>query len=194
MCENEILRRRREMMAKKTGLTLLFGAYNETVVAGQSINTGIMLFDTNKSWTILIDITITSAPPSGNGSAYKLIMVWDSVSAHNTLVFGKNQAGVNQYHFFWMGNDMTPSNMSSSVARKRVLVTHEANSDTVNLYYKSGNGLLYNATNTYTFVATTGKTLFGSSVAKSGLPGGTIEKAEIWNYDFSADEISAFFE
>lgn len=188
-------RRRALMSTGAPPIIPIYSLYNHTVVAGDRITTGKAIFQSGKTATVLFDFDMTSNPTTGYGRVWILMIVWHSGLNANALAIQKATASTGQMSCYYMGttaNAMT--NSSTSAGRYRIAVLHEADSNTITVYYKKDNGTLYTYTFTNTYSATTSGLNFGRVAnGDNSLPPGTINKAEIYDVTLDSETIIAFF-
>lgn len=172
---------------------VLWSLTNHTVAAGDYIDTGIAPFVAGLSTTILLDYDQQDyTSTQGNyGSIIKYLFV--STSGTSMFAIGKYGRVGKGIYYWWMGVAATMiANVSSVIGRKRIAVLHEANSDDITIYIKTGDAVK-TITVSDTFVASNRPLKIGGDATTGSLLDGTITNAKIYNRILSAAEISAFF-
>lgn len=197
----DLMIRRREMVQPSGGQSdLLYSLYNETVEAGYILDTGVAVLAQGLATTIVYDVTTTSNPNAAGqpGYIHKLFLV-EGGGGTRAYGIGKQTRSTSKELLWWMASSNTDytelSNMPTTAGRKRFVLTHEANSNTVTVYYKSGTGSVYTTSKTATFSTSSKSFVIGGYVGQTnhGIPNGTITKLEIYNRIWTADERTAFF-
>lgn len=193
---NQILRRRRAAMSqKKQHNPLIYSLYNEAVAAGTRINTQICPWKSGESMTILLDFNMTTNPTSGYGRVWRLIQLWHAGINNNLISIGKKNASASIQTCYYMGVENGMSGSSTSVGRHRYCITHEADSDTLNIQYRKDTGTKRSYSFTQTFSEAPGNYLYfgGATNGDNSLPPGTITKAEVYDVVLDSTAINAFF-
>lgn len=179
--------------------SLLYGLYNQSVSSGDgSIDTGVTSLAQGLSTTILMDITTTANPTSSNSNAstYKLFVVYNSSS--RALAIGKYGRSDSNMAAWWMASansSYTTLTAATATGRKRIVVTHDADSNMLNIYTKINDGTVETKQLTNTFTADNERPLFvgGNPNGVNALPSGTIDKFEVYARVWSEDERNTFF-
>lgn len=182
---------RRRMLVPSKPNPLVYSLYNQSFSAGDSFSTGFKAFDANVACTILLDVTISSRPTSGNGANFKLIF-----GGANAFSYGTRNTSATNFYYYWFGDtSYTDAGTSYTAgARYRICVTHWANNGYVYVKTKKGTGTRSDKSKNATFSAKTGVLCFGNPNGTNGLPNGTITKAEVYNVAYyAADDIIVDF-
>ena len=193
-----LLMRRREMILQSGTPEgpLLYSLENRTVVDGEIIDTGVAPLRAGENMTILFDMTITRNP-TNTAQAYQYVL-FRIESSTRFGVYKPSQWNSNILARFCgsTDNDGTGKIASSAAGRKRIVVTHEANSDHIVAIGKNGDDS--STTKTISMASTSwtpssNETLhFGWTGTGTGLPPGTINLAQVYNTILSQEEIDAF--
>lgn len=188
-----LFNRRRGLIGKKEAAKLVYSLYNYDFELGEQITTDIKPLEEGYSVTILLDVNTNANPTSSTGRLWKLICIYNGVLSVRGIYIGKAQAS-NQAQSVWWNNSTATSlsSSSTSIARHRIAVTHEANSDTLTVYYKKDSGTLRTQTIVNNFTPASNFLNFGST-GDNALPGGTINQAEVYNYILDSAAITEFF-
>lgn len=194
--------RRALMAASGGGSPLIYSLYNRTVSDGEVIDTGIAPFKTGTATTILMDITIASNPTSSS-SAYKYVLmrVYNSEQEKPVLCVRKPSqwsSSIRAIFGYATDNDAIGKIATSSAGRKRIVITHVADSKDITAIGKNSNDA--ETIKTVNCVGIGGGGIgvspdtmtLGYSDTASGLPPATITKFEIYNTVLSQAEIDAF--
>ena len=193
-----LLTRRREMILQSGSSEgpLLYSLENRTVEDGEVIDTGVAPLRAGENMTILFDMTITRNP-TNTAQAYRYVL-FRIESSTRFDVYKPSQWNANiRARFCGSGDtDGTGNIASSATGRKRIVVTHEANSDHIVAIGKNGD----NPSTTKTisrassgWTPSSNETLhFGWTGTGFGLPPGTIHLAQVYNTILSQEEIDAF--
>ena len=183
---------RRRMLVPSEPNPLVYSLYNQSFSAGDSFSTGFKAFDADVACTILLDVTISSRPTSGNGANFKLIFGGANAFSYGT----RNTSATNLYYYWFNDNSYTDAGTSYTAgARYRICVKHSANSNYVYVRTKKNTGTRNDKSSNKTFSAKTSVLCFGNPNGTNGLPNGTITKAEVYNvyYSDTDDIIVDFF-
>ena len=180
-----------------TVTAVLYDLQNQTLTRGASFSTNINVLQADFPFTILLDITTTENPTSGTASVAKYIFEYSATLGGRGLTIGKSTAGVSSLSLWWESNTaQTITGSTVGAARRRFAITHEANSNTVNLKYKEGSGTLITTSASNTFVVETGGGLlaFGApGEANHCLPAGQLTLARVYGDVISSDLVDSFF-
>ena len=176
----------------------IYGLYNRTVVDSEIINTGVAPFADGVNCTILMDINITTNPSdTSNAYRYRLMYIVRSEGSGRALSVEKPSqwnANIRALIGNVTSNDNIAKIATSAAGRKRIIVTHVANTNSIHAYGKVGTGDLLEKTPTNTAVDFSSQNLtLGATGTGYGLPPATINKCEVYNYVFSQAEIDSFF-
>ena len=195
-----LMQRRREMMlaASAPQSDLLYSLYNETVQTGDTIETGIAVLQQGRSVSIVLDFNQTISNPTTNGanaSIYKLLDV--TSGGLRVLTIGKYSRSNSTVQIWWYStannNYTLVTSSTCSAGRKRFVITHAADSDDITLYSRMATSARQTQTLTKTFVATNSTLRLGVGDTTQTLPGGVINKLEVYNRILTTDEINAVF-
>lgn len=191
-----LMQRRRALMAAQSAAPsadVLWSLTNHAVSAGDSIDTGIAPFVAGLSTTILLDYDQTDYTTTSNAPGSRVMYLFTSVSGTSKFAVGKNGRTTSKMFYFWMSGAATEiPNVNCQIGRKRIAVTHIADSGDITIYIKTGD-TVEAVTVTGTFAASNLPLLIGGNTTNYGLLAGTITEAKIYNRILSAAEISAFF-
>ena len=171
--------------------SLVYNLENYSVSAGDVINTYIVPFANDYNATILLDITTTSNPTSGDGNSWLFLYAFSTAKNQLLLGLGKYATWSSSFYRAWIEtywrNDL--SGTKANAGRHRIALTHEANSKHLILRYKFDN----NAELSFDKVPGLDRGWYASSSSDylylgnpnntpaAGLPPGTINKAQIYN-------------
>ena len=185
--------RRRAFMVEQ--LTPVYKLLNQQTVKGQApIDTGISIWGSGTSSTILMDFTTSSNPTSGNSSAWKIAEIWNATSAKWAISLGKYNGSSSTLQMINEDVRTSLTGTSPAAGRFRIALTHAADSNTLSMQYKKDNGSVLTFTFTETYVATTRSIKIGGSASSvSSLPPGLINKFLIYNKIVDSDIIDEFF-
>lgn len=193
-----LLMRRREMILQSGTPEgpLLYSLENRTVVDGEVIDTGVAPLRAGKNMTILFDMTITRNP-TNTAQAYQYVLFRiESYARFGVYKPSQWNVGIRARFCGSADNDGTGKIASSAAGRKRIVVTHEANSDHIVAIGKNGDDPSTTKTISRAsagWTPSSNETLhFGWTGTGYGLPPGTITKAEVYNTILSQEEINAF--
>ena len=189
----DLILRRRMMVQEENHL--VYSLYNQAVVAGTQINTGLKPMATGIDFTLLFDFDLTQNVTSGYGRLWKLIQIWNQTNNVAALRIGKKSSASSMFTCWWMGTEQGIQNSYTSAGRQRISVTHQSESDTVNISYKKDNGTRRNSTYTATYLNSPGNWIYfgGTGNTDNALTPGTITKAEVYDIILPAADINAFF-
>ena len=191
-----LMQRRREMMKKTAGEPhLVYSLFNRTVTTGEQIKTGVKPFEADTNITILFDMNVTANPTSGAASKFRFLTCYNSGISLDAFRFVKNSTGASYYSIYWMGQNFGTNDLEVSTGRARIVVTHEAGSNTVKTYFKKDNGSIRTKNTAKTFTAATGNVLYlgGTANGQASLPAGVINSVKVYDIILTSDEINAFF-
>ena len=191
--------RRRGLMCMGGEPGLLFRRKNIEMQTGECLDTGIEILQAGLSVTVLLDYTSTNNPTSSSakGSIYKLLQMGTT----REVCVGKYDRANSELMYWWMPSSnkdyTTMTGVTASAGRKRIAVTHAANSNGITIYAKMGDDTLYTFTCTKTFSATNAKlsvAYLAEETSTAGVPNGTLNEISVYSRILSAEEIAAFFE
>lgn len=194
-----LLTRRRELILADSGPTsdLLYSLSNQTWT--EQIDTEVAPFISGRSTIIVFKCYIASNPTTSGavGSVHRLFTVLTSDDSSRYCAVGKQSRGDNALGVCFVTTTYAAlAQRSAAAGSKLFVITHEANSDLFDLYYRiggSGNATHVQYTRTYTESTSTLK-IGGTANGTQALPNNsTINKCEIYNRVLSAAEISALF-
>ena len=190
---NSILRRRRALMgASGKDTSLVYNIENVSCEAGTSIDTGVKFLSSDFNGTVLLDINVTSNKSSGNGSEYRPVSMYNSTRFEISI--GKASPGSGYLSTRWQGSSWAQfSNTTAAAGRKRIAITHEANSKSVTFKYKDTGSVQTKTETSGTFTPVNRSLHIGAAAGAQGLPASVINKAKIYSRILTTDEINAFF-
>lgn len=157
--------------------------------SNESIDTGVVLLDEDRDFSIAFDASITSNPTSGNSSQMRLAIMINQAGDNFAFSFGKGSATASTYTATWYGNYKTMS--ATSTGRIRFVLTHTKNSGMLVAKSRKDTAVAVSDTISGTFVATNRSFKFGGSGAQL-LPTGTINKAIVYDYAMTDAEVNTF--
>ena len=194
----ELMRRRAMMAAASSGSDLLYSLSSYTAEAGTSIDTGVAPFCQGVACTIACDITTKANPTTSGavGSEFKLFRVNDNNGTTIVLAVGKSYRSNNYINAWWMNAPSEYGYRTAKAERKRFVVTHAADSDSIVIYDKLGSAAVGTLNLEQAFVATNGNLFIGSqtgAAATQQLPSSVINRFEVFNRVWTQSEIDAFF-
>lgn len=176
---------------------LIYSLYDRVVTDGEVIDTGVSPFTAGVDMTLLFDMTITKNP-TDTAEAYRYVLarVKSDNSGRILSVSKPSQwnAGIRAIFFGSQDNDDAGKILTSAAGRKRFVITHIANTNSITAWGKSGTAETTQKTITgnTAFTASQQTLTFGLLGTGTGLPPGTITKAEVYNTILSQAEIDAF--
>ena len=189
-----LLTRRREMIlqSRSSEGPLLYSLENRTVEDGEVIDTGVAPLRAGENMTILFDMTITRNP-TNTAQAYRYVLFRiESSTRFDVCKPSQWNNGIRARFCGSADNDGTGKIASSAAGRKRIVITHEANSDSLIAVGKNGTDAATEKTITRTFTPSDATLHFGWTGTGFGLPPGTIHLAQVYNTILSQEEIDAF--
>lgn len=184
-------------MEKTSDSDLIYSVYNHVIASGDVLLTNTPIWKSGQDLTILFDFQQTSNPTGASdyGRTYRLLYFKNTPADVTGLSIGKKNRGDNTIRTFYMGveHDMTGS--STSTGRYRIAITHQANSNTINLKYKKDNGSTLDFSYSETFTAAPNDFLEVGHAQNSSYsaPPGTVTKLEIYKTVLDSATINAFF-
>ena len=190
---NSILRRRRGMMGVKDK-TLLYNLENYSFsMLNITIPNRFLVND--KSRTLMFDIDVSENPTTSDadGSTYRLFRCWGSGGTVNVAV-GKMTRSASTINILYPGITTTTeaiTGTTTATGRKRILLTHSANSDSITVYSKMGTGALKTQTFTGTY-APSGNIVVGGGTTYS-IKSGKVNRIALYDRIVSSNEINTFF-
>ena len=154
----------------------------------EKIDTGVKVLETDRDFTIAMDMTISSVPSSGDGSATKLVTLVNGAGTGMAVQISKT-SGQDTVYATWQTTNTDPMS-NYGAGRVRFVITHVAGSGTlyVKTRYASENPVAETISAAY--VATSNTVRFGGNGATQYLPVGTITKAQILAYAMSEAEVN----
>lgn len=156
--------------------------------SNEQINTEVVLLENDRDFSIAMDINVTTTPSSGTGSNTRFLVLVNEEASGNTIAFGKSTGS---YCFAgWQGASDTACAMGTG--RIRFVYTHVAGSGKALVKSRKDTGTAVSNTLTSTFVATPRTVRFGGSTDIQKLATGTINKAYIYDYAMTENEINLF--
>lgn len=188
-------RRRALMMAQSAAPSadVLWSLSNHPVSAGDSIDTEIAPFVAGLSTTILLDYDQQDYTTTSNAPGSRVMYLFTTATGSSKLAVGKNGRTTSKMYHLWMSGSATEiPNVDCQIGRKRIAVTHSADSGDITIYAKTGD-TLETVTVSGTFAASNLPLLIGGDATNYTLLAGTITEARIYNRILSAEEINAFF-
>lgn len=154
----------------------------------ETIDTGVAVMDEDRDFSIAMDMTITSVPTSGNGSAPRPLTVVNAASDNMALQLAKS-SGASSWYAAWFGT--VDSNVCAyGTGRLRFVATHKAESGKIYIKSRHASDNPVETTISGTFVATTKNVKFGNASSTQMLPVGTIASAKILAYAMSEAEVN----
>ena len=190
-----MLNRRRSLLGY--GKRLLYQLRNQSMSAGSHVDTGIPVLKAGLSVTIALDYTIITNPGGGTalGALYKLMQM----STSREICIGKYNGGDSKLNLWWYptsnSNYTQLSNTTTNAGRKRIIITHEQNSNTITVYTKMDDSAVQTFTKSSTYVPINQLLSLGYSSDEgrtTSLPEGTLNDISIYNYIWSQDQITEF--
>lgn len=187
-----ILRRRGLMKKTEEVNHLLYSLYNYT--SRSQINTQTPVLSSDRSATVAVDITTTSNPTSSSAVSrtWKICTAW----ANNTrnLDLGKNGRSNSYLTVWFFGTSSQITESTAAAGRKRFVLTHEANSNTLTVYSKMGTGTVQTQTVTATYQAlSTPIYVSGDTGGANQLPEGTLTSFEVFDNIWTEAQRTSFF-
>ena len=174
--------------------SVLFEMVNKNIEEGFYVSTGIKLFENNIPFSLILDYTKNSNPTTGNARFSNLFCCWSSSLNKWILCVNKESATAGFYRSSMYGNPKSLSGTKPTSGRNRMIITHEANSNKITIYYKYNNGNLLTFEHTYTFTSDSSKMALGASPSTGqGMPAGTITLARILGEVLNENAINNFF-
>ena len=184
---NSILRRRRGMMGKKgEDPTLLYHAENVTVVGTATIDTGLVLLDSDKTFSIIADITRTGT--TGDRQFFS-----ETSSSKGILITLYNTA--TEFRIIWgaKGNGNAIPYPGTDPCKIQIAYIHVAESDKVNYYVRFDDSqTIYSGQISSTFVAVS-STLKFNGWNNATRWSGKINKADIYSRELTQTEVYDYF-
>lgn len=163
-----------------------------TFNADKVVDTGYKLLDVEKSWSVCVDCT--DAARGG--------VVWDaSPNGSQGLALSHNGS---YYRRFWLAGSLY-KDLGSAVGPYKVIITHEKNTDKVDIHYLAPEAAMEHTDITYTKYLTDRNIIAAASQTRTVKIGGnfdgsaasykgTVNRFEIYERVLTANEISAFME
>lgn len=164
-----------------------------TAFNGDVFDTGVILCDEDKDWTIAYDVTLDTNPTSGDGSAFRLLRVIDAQQTSYAVAIYKNATNPSAFSIKYM-NYETQQIGSLTLGRHRFVLTHAKDSGQLNVAARDGNGAKLNTTISSEFVPTTRNLVLGQTTGVNKLPKGTLNHVIIEDYVWSNNKINEFLE
>lgn len=191
-----LLIRRREMIltAGEPVGPLLYSLENRTVVDGEVIDTGVAPLRAGENMTILFDMTVTKNPTSKEESCYYFLLFVNSRTYFSVRKPGQWNNQIRTVAFNTSDDDNNCQIMTTAAGRKRIVITHEANTNQVTAIGKqnAGTATVKTVIGRDAFSPTTETLKIGAPGTRQGLPPGTINLAQVYNTILSQEEIDAF--
>ena len=195
-----LMQRRREMMGKKEepAIVPVYSLENHRTTAGELIDTGVYVLNENVSMTILFDYTYDAVPAAGQvGCIFRPFTVYNSNTSAAALWVGIYSRYDANYQCHWQGTRQALTGNNTTITkggRQRIVVTHEANSNTVYVYARKDTGTRVNAsyTQTYTPTADDQLTFAAGENNNYSFPAGMLTTAKVYDVVLPASQIDAF--
>ena len=172
---------------------LVASLYNHAMEVADSIWTGVTPLKSDFNLTILLDYDVVTNQTSGAGRYWKPIYCYHSILGNiGGMTVGKSGANSTLMSVWWMGSSAVAAGGTTvNAGRHRLALVHTAGSGELMMYYRKNTGTKYTFTYNETFTASPSNILYlGGS---NGLPGGTINKMEIYDTILDSATINAFF-
>lgn len=162
----------------------------------EMINTQLFLLQEDRSFSIVMDVNVTTNPTSGTGSKVRfLTLVGGEGGGGNAIAFGKANATSAAYASTWMGVYSNTSIASSAVGRLKFVFRHQKDTNSATVNAKKGTGSPGSHTINFAFTASPYSLKFGvvsTSDDTMALPTGTIYSARVYDYYMTDSEVNSF--
>ena len=169
---------------------LLYSLENRAF-SSETITTDLNLCETDHDFSIAGDFTLTSSPPSGNGSGYRFIALVNTAGDGYSITLGKGTGSATTYAMGFMGTT-TASISSVGTGRHRFVYTHKSGSGKANLKIRKDTGTASSYSASGTFAASTRALSLGQGSTTNVLPTGTINKVYVYDVVMTSDQIDDF--
>lgn len=181
---------------------LIYSLEQPTLFDGtNSIDTGIQLFNENKSFTILLDV-VNGAIPNQNATMALMHCMHEESPYYGICIQNRvNKSYTNELHIPGMSgtNKLDINNVTTEGLRVKFAQVYDADAKTTTVYtLASDNSIKKQSKNygTITFSPIQESLLIGSHQDATGTKGrfwkGTVNQADVYNKALSEDEITAF--
>lgn len=181
---------------------LLYSLEQPTLFDGtNSIDTGIQLFNDNKSFTILLDV-VNGAIPNQNATMALVHCMHEQQPYYGICIQNRvNNSYTNELHIPGMSgtNKLDINNVTTEGLRVKFAQVYDADAKTTTVYTLASDNSIKKQSknyNTITFSPIQESLLIGSHQDTTGTKGrfwkGTINQADVYNKALSEDEITAF--
>ena len=175
-----------------TGIVPLWEAIDESFTGG-AIDTLQPVCDSDKDFTIAIDITLNTNPTSikGDGSEYRLVRIINNSGKSYALAVYKPSASATQLNFLYMGLSATLFGKSDA-GRHRLVITHTEGSGVASIQYRYENETIETRHVTKAHTNATANVVLGQTSGINQLPPGTLNHGLIYGIVWEQSEINAF--
>lgn len=173
-----------------TGIVPLWESVDESFTGG-SIDTRQPVCNSDKDFTIAIDIVLNTNPMSGNGSQYRLVRIIDNTVKSYALAVYKPSESDAQLNFLYMGRSATHFGKSDA-GRHRFVITHTAGSGVAAIQYRYENETIETRYVAKAHTDATANVVLGQTSGVNQLPPGTLNHGLIYGIVWEQSEIDAF--
>ena len=181
---------------------LIYSLEQPTVFDGtNSIDTGIQLFNENRSFTILLDV-VNGAIPNQNATMTLVHCMHEQQPYYGICIQNRvNNSYTNEIHIPGMNgtNKLDINNVTTEGLRVKFAQVYNADTKNTTVYTLASNNSIKKQSKNYssiTFSPIQESLLIGSHQDATGTKGrfwkGTVNQADIYNKALSEDEITAF--
>jgi hypothetical protein len=155
----------------------------------EAIDTGVAILSDDRDFSIAMDMTITSTPASGTGSAPRPLTLITADASGMALQIAKS-GSANTMYGTWQKTNGNTNLCAYGDGRIRYVVTHKAGSNSVYFKTRYASNNPVELTITEPFTTSTKNVKFGNGSSNQTLPVGTIAKAQILAYAMSEAEVN----
>ena len=186
---NEILRRRRSLIAKPKDILYQISNY---AFNNEYIDTGIQLLLEDIDWSMVYDININTNPASGIGSTMSFMVIRTGATVR--LRIGKYSAGSNIIMYVYMSNSNYQQTTNMGTGRFR-FVLQRPQGRGLTIYINKDTGDISTKYINNAFVSRDANLILGGAWEDSQyLPTGTLNTVKVYKRLLTTNEINSFLE
>lgn len=195
-----ILRRRELILTGTSPSDVLYNLENMTMERGGGINTGVQLFDTNKDFSIVMDVTTLEAPVNTSGAvcsqARFFYLLFADGSNWPGIIWYKSGASSLQSAFKYGYKQIQNTGTIGKNIRNRCVCTHAGGTLTTTAKLRRATDSVITATCTNTADMPSSETALWVGTPSSATTWRNlrmqIHRFTVYNRVLTADEINAF--
>jgi len=170
-------------------MTPVYQIKNQTCDGTQSaFNSENNYLETNKAFTLVADFV----PNGTSNSAMSVAKMMNATTPYPGVAISKGSGNEN-FVVNWMTAPATLTGLGYSGHSAKVIMTHEASTNTATLYYKVDNGQVVSQTLTANYISITQPFVVANTASGTQPFIGTINEVSLYEVVFTSEQINEFF-